>query len=133
MFYGRITDDFSMLTIDSTCPDNSESTLGTGTNDLENDTATYTNLYSGQVEEAFGKFGNSIYTGIIIANISAANCDHKFCVYDKLFSKCDTRESSVDDKINSICDTFLVENESISLGCINFKSISLDLVDFDHA
>ena len=40
MFHGRIIDDFSMTTIDSTTADNHESTLGTGTNDLEDDTST---------------------------------------------------------------------------------------------
>ena len=37
VFHSRITDDFSMLTIDSTTANNHESTLGTDTNDLEND------------------------------------------------------------------------------------------------
>ena len=34
-----------MKTIDSTTVDNHESTLGTGTNDLENDTGAHTSLY----------------------------------------------------------------------------------------
>ena len=37
-------------TSDSTMADYNENTLGTGTNNLEKDTATHTNLYSGQVE-----------------------------------------------------------------------------------
>ena len=52
MFHGRIIDDFSMMTIDSTTAENHDRTLGIGTNDLENDTAAHTNLYSGQVEGA---------------------------------------------------------------------------------
>ena len=50
--------------------DNHESTLGTCSNDLGNDTRTHTNLYSGQVEGVFGLFGNSIDTGAITANIN---------------------------------------------------------------
>ena len=62
MFHGRIIDDFfSMTTEDFT--DNHESTLGSGTNDLGNDIGAQTNLYSGQVEGAFGLFGNSFNTG----------------------------------------------------------------------
>ena len=44
MFHGRIIDDFSITTVDSTTADNHESTLGTGTNDLEDDTGAHTNL-----------------------------------------------------------------------------------------
>ena len=44
MFRGRIIDDFSMITIGSTTADNHECTLCTGTNDLEGDTGTHTNL-----------------------------------------------------------------------------------------
>ena len=51
---------FSMVTIDSTTADTHESTLGTDTNNLENDTGAHTNLYSAQVEGAFGLFGNSM-------------------------------------------------------------------------
>ena len=63
IFHGRIIDDFSVLTIDSTTADNHENTLGTGTNDLENDAGASTSIYSGQVEETFGLLGNSIATG----------------------------------------------------------------------
>ena len=38
VFHGRIIDDFSMITVDSTTDDNHERTLSTGTNDLGNDT-----------------------------------------------------------------------------------------------
>ena len=48
-FHGRIIDQFTMITVDSAPADNHESTLGTGTNDLGNDTRAYTTLYSGQV------------------------------------------------------------------------------------
>ena len=41
MFYGRKIDDFSMVTINSTTADIHGSTLGTGSNDLENDTGTF--------------------------------------------------------------------------------------------
>ena len=51
MFHFRIAHNFSILTIDSTTADNQVSTLGTGTNDLENDAGAYTNLCSGQVRE----------------------------------------------------------------------------------
>ena len=53
VFHGRTIDDFSMITVDSTSGYNHESTLGTGTNDLGNDTGAHTNLYSGQAEGAF--------------------------------------------------------------------------------
>ena len=33
-YYGRIIDQFTMITVDSAPADNHESTLGTGTNDL---------------------------------------------------------------------------------------------------
>ena len=56
VFHGRIMDDFSMITVDSTTADNHESNLGTGTNDFGNDTRAHTNLYSCQVEGAFGLF-----------------------------------------------------------------------------
>ena len=51
-FDGRIIDQFTMITVDSAPADNHESTLGTGTNDLGNDTRAHTTLYSGQVEGA---------------------------------------------------------------------------------
>ena len=41
-----------MITVDSAPADNHENTLGTGTNDLGNDTMDHTILYSGQVEGA---------------------------------------------------------------------------------
>ena len=62
-FHGRIIDQFSMLTVDSAQVDNHESTMGTNTNDLGNNTRAYTTLYSGQVEGVCGLFDNSIDTG----------------------------------------------------------------------
>ena len=47
-FNGRIIDQFSMITVDSATGNNHESTLGTDTNDLGNDTRAHTALYSGQ-------------------------------------------------------------------------------------
>ena len=85
-FHGRIIDQFSMITVDSVPADNHESTLGTGTNDLGNDTRAHTTLYSGQGEGAYGLFGNSIDTGNIAANISGSNCDHIYSVEDELLS-----------------------------------------------
>ena len=73
MFHGRIIDYFTIITVDSTTTDNCESTLGTGTNDLGNDTGAHTNLYPGQVEGILGLFGNSINSGNITANISDSN------------------------------------------------------------
>ena len=104
MFHGRIIDNFSMVIIDSTMADNHENTLGTGTNDLENDTGAHTHLYSDQVEGAFGLFSNSNDTGNITANITGSDCDHESCVEGELLSNCDTKES-VDDETNFICDT----------------------------
>ena len=75
VFHGRIIDDFSMITVDSTTAVNHESTWSTGTNYLWNYTMAHTNLYSGQVEGTFGLFGNSIDTCTIAANISGSNCD----------------------------------------------------------
>ena len=156
-FHGRIIDQFTMITVDSAPADNHESTLGTGTNDLGNNTRTHTTLYSGQVEGACGLFGNSIETGNIAVNISASNCDHihgvedellsncdhKSCVEDELLSNCDTKESvedetnsncdtkeKVKDETNSNCDTCLVEDESIRMGAEN--SIPLDVISHDH-
>ena len=108
-----------MITVDSTPADDHESTLGTGTNDLGNDTRAHTTLYPGQVVGACGLFGNSVDTGSIAANISGSNCDHiysvedellsncdhKSCVEDELLSNCDIKES-VEDETNSNCDTF---------------------------
>ena len=76
MLHGRKIDDFVIITIDSTTADNHESTFVIGTNDLENDTGAHTNLYSSQVEGAFGWFGNSIDSGNITAIICYSNCDH---------------------------------------------------------
>ena len=103
-----------MVTIDSTPADNHDSTLGTGTNDVENDTRTHANLYSIHIEGAFGFFYNSIDTGNITANISGSNCDHESCVDDENNSTCDTKEKA-DDETNSNCDTCLVEDESVRL------------------
>ena len=103
-FHGRIIDQFSIITVDSAPGDNHESTLGTGTNDLGNDTRAHTTLFSGQVEGACGLFGNSIDTGIITANISGFNCDHIYSVEDELLSNCD-RKSYVVDELLSNCDT----------------------------
>ena len=61
-FHVRIIDDLSMLIIDSGTADNHESTLGTGTNYLENDTGDNTHLNSGHVGRVFGLFGNSTDT-----------------------------------------------------------------------
>ena len=132
-----------MITVDSVTADNHESTLGTGTNDLGNDTRGHTTLFSGQVEGACGLFGNSSDTGNIAANISGSNCyhiysvedellsncDHRFCADDELLSNCDIKEivedetnsncdtkEKVDDETNSNCDTCLVEDESVRLG-----------------
>ena len=117
----------------------------------------HTNLYSGQVEGAFGLFGNSINIGNITTNISHSNCDHKSCVEnellsncdhrscveDELLSNCDIKESvddetntnydikeKVDDETNSNCDTCLVEDESVRLG--GKISISLDATNHDQ-
>ena len=101
-YHGRIIDQFTMITVDSAPADNHESTLGTGTNDLGNDTRAHTTLYSGQVEGACGLFGNSIDTGNIAANISGSNCDHVYSVEDELLSNCD-HKSSVEDELLSNC------------------------------
>ena len=71
-----------MITVDSAPADSHESTLGTGTNDLGNDTRAHTTSYSGQIEEACGLFGNSTDTSNIAANISGSNCDHIYSVKD---------------------------------------------------
>ena len=141
--HGRIIDQCTMITVDSTPADNHESTLGTGTNDYRNDTRAHTTLYSGQVEGACGLFGNSIDTGNIAANISGSNCDHIYSVEDELLSNCDTKESvedetnsncdtkkKVEDENNSNCNTCLVGYESIRMGGEN--SILLDIISHDH-
>ena len=53
-YHGRIIDQFTMITVDSAPADNHESTLGTGNNDLGNDTRVHTTSYSGQGEGACG-------------------------------------------------------------------------------
>ena len=82
---------------------------------MRNDNRAHTTLYSGEVKEACGLFGNSIDTSNIAANISGSNCDHIYSVEDKTNSYCDTNEK-VDDKTGSNCDTCLVEDDSIRLG-----------------
>ena len=111
-----------MVTIDSNTVDNHDNILGTGINDLENDTGTHTNLYPGQVQGAFGLFGNSIDTGNNTANISGSICDYESCVWDELLSHCDNKES-VDGKTNSNSDTCLIEDESVRLCCMNCISL----------
>ena len=154
--HGRIIiDKFTMITVDSAPADNHKCTLGTGTNDLGNDTRAHTTSYSGQVEGACGLFGNSTETGNIAANISGSNCDHMYSVEDELLSNCDhkssvedellpncdTKESvedetnsncdtkeKVEDETNSNCDTSLVEDESIRMG---ENSNQLDVISHD--
>ena len=117
--------------------------MGTGTNDLGNDTRAHTTLHSGQGEGACGLFGNSIDTGNIAGNIISSNCDHiysvedellsnwdhKSCVEDELLSNCDTKEK-VEGENNSNCDICLVEDESIRMAGEN--SIPLDIISHDH-
>ena len=129
MFHGRIINDLSMITVDSTTADNNGSTLGTGINDFGDDTGAHTHLYSGQVEGAFGLFSNSINTGNITANISGSNCDHKSCDQAELLSNCDTKDS-VDYETHYKFDTCLVDDESVRLSGKN--SISLDVASHDH-
>ena len=88
-FHGRIIDQFTIITVDSAPTDNHESTLGTGTDDLGNDTRAHTTLYSDQVEGACGLFGNSIDTGNTAAKSSDSNWDHIYSVEDELLSNCD--------------------------------------------
>ena len=106
-----------------------ESTLDTGTNDLENHTWTHTKLYSGQVEGAFGWFDKSIDTCNIMAKISGSNCYHESCVHNGLLSNCDTKEKG-DGETNSGCGICLVEDESVILCGMN--PISLDFVNHDQ-
>ena len=91
-----------MITVDSAPADNHESTLGTGTNDLGNDTRTHTTLYSGQVEGACGLFCNSIDTGNIAANISCSDCDHIYSVEDELLANCDHKSSVEGELLSSV-------------------------------
>ena len=114
-FHGRIIDQFSMITVDSAPADNHKSTLGTGTNDLKNDTRAHTALYSGQVEEACGLFGNSIDTGNI-ADISGSNCDHIYSVEDGLLSNCD-HKSCAEDELLSNHDTKESVEEETNYNC----------------
>ena len=143
IIHGRILDNISLVKIDSTTVENYDSTLGTGTNDLRNDTGAHTNLYSGQLEGAFALCGNSIDTGNITANISNSKCDHESCVEDELLSNCDTKvkihdqtrynsdtKKKVDDETDSNCDTCLVEEESVRLCGMN--SIYFDFVNHDY-
>ena len=125
-FYGRIKDDFSVFTIDSTTADNYESTLGTGTNDLENDTGAYKNLYFWPHSRiSFVFFGNAIRNGNFAANISGCNCAHKSCVEYELLS-------NFDNGTNSNCDTCSTEDKTIRLDCMKSHSISVCFVDCDH-
>ena len=103
-YYSRIIDQFTMITVDSAPADNHESTLGTGSNDLGNDTRDHTTLYPVQVEGACGLFGNSIDTGNIAANISGSNCDHVYSVEDELLFNCH-HKSCVEEELLSNCDT----------------------------
>ena len=93
-----------MITVDSAPADNHESTLGTGTNVLGNDTRAHTILYSGQVVGACGLFGNSIDTSNIAASINGSNCDHIYSVEDELLSNCD-HKPCVEDELLSNCGT----------------------------
>ena len=138
---GIVMDKFPMITVDFAPAENHKCTLGTGTNDLGNDTRAHTTSYSGQVEGACGLFGNSTDTGNIAANISGSNgdhiysvedellsnCDHKSSVEDELLSNCDRKEK-VKDETNSNCDTSLVEDESIRMG---ENSNQLDVISHD--
>ena len=93
-----------MITVDSAPADNHESTLGTGSNDLGNDTRDHTTLYSVQVEGACRLFGNSIDTGNITANISGSNCDHVYSVEDELLFNCH-HKSCAEEELLSNCGT----------------------------
>ena len=101
-FHGRIIDQFSMITVDSAPADKHESTLGTGTNDLEDDTRAHTTLYSGQVEGACELCGNSIDIGNIVVNISGSNCYYIYSVEDELLSNCDCKSCGEDDLLSNI-------------------------------
>ena len=78
---------FSVCTIESTTADNHESTLGTSTNYLENDTEVHTPLLWPS-RWTFSLFGNSIDTGITTANINGTHCHHESCVGDEFLSNC---------------------------------------------
>ena len=129
-YHGRIIDQFTMITVDSTPADNHESTLGTGTNDLGNDTRAHNNLI---LWSSRGSLWNCLAIPLILVtllpNISGSNCDHIYSVEDELLSNCDTKESvedetnsncdtkeKVEDETNSNCDTSMVEDECIRMG-----------------
>ena len=111
-----------MITVDSTLADNHESTLGTGTNDLGNDTRAHMTLYFGQIEGACGLFGNSIDTGNIAANISDSNCDHIYSVDDELLSNCD-HKSCVEDELLSNCDHKSCVEDELLFNCDTKESV----------
>ena len=88
-------------------------------------------------------FGSSIGTGNIAANINGSNCDHESCVEDELLSNCNNMscvedelisncgtKEKVDDETNFDYDISLLEDESVRLCCMNFRS--LDFVNHDH-
>ena len=58
-----------MITVDATTADNHENPLGTGTNDLGNETMAHTTLYYGQVEGAFGLFGNLLILATLLPTL----------------------------------------------------------------
>ena len=98
VFQGRIMYDFSMITVDSTTGDNHENTLGTGTNDLGNDTGAH------KKPVLWPSRGSNCDHESCVEDELLSNCDHESCVDDELLSNCDTKES-VDDETNSNCDT----------------------------
>ena len=105
------------------------STLGIGTNELAKDTGACTNLYSGQVEEAFGLILTPLLPTLVnlfvvinpLLRINLlSNCDTRDSSFDyETYSNCDTKQR-VDDEINSNCDTCLFEDESIRLDGVKF-------------
>ena len=96
MFHGRKRDDFTMFILYSPTADNHEGTFGTDNNDFGYDTGVYTNLYYGQIQEAFWLFDNSTETGNIAANVSGPKFDHRFWVKDEVLSNFDIM-SNVED------------------------------------
>ena len=117
--------------MDSTTADNHKSTLGTGSNDLENDTGAYTNPYCGQVEDAFWMFGNSIDTGNVAANISGSDC-----VIDPVlglnYFLIVTVMGLLMMKIILIVTFVCLRMNLICIHGLNFNCISLDFVDHGH-
>ena len=101
-----------MITVDSTMADNQKHTLGTGTNDLWNDTRAHINLYSGKVEGAFLEIPLILVPLLptLVVLIVTINPVLRM----KLLSNCDTMES-VDDESYSNCGTCLVEDEFVRL------------------